>query len=319
MNIRSKVILSIMVGVITTALIVLEVALSGTKSIVAVAAIVLAFCAAAVVVGMFIADSIVVPLDAIAGMIREMSHGYFGWRLNLKRNDEIGSMAKVLDTLADNIAESADQAKLSAAEANVDAHVGSAAMTRMAEAVNRIKASSDNNAKIIKRINYIAMRARCLAFNASIEAARAGEAGKEFASVADDVRSFAARCAESVKSITDMIEESEKDVDDGVKITEDAVRAIGKIVDRIDGKIDRKALERADTASDTIQHAGGDKICAAGQGGRLSISERQKRYSDFPYKGIYSAAPLTLWTPMNGSGADAGDNIYSIGNMNIYR
>jgi len=219
----------------------------------------------------------------------------------------------VLDTLADNIADSADQAKLSAAEASVDARVGSAAMMRMAEAVNRIKASSGNNAKIIKRVNYIAMRARCLAFNAAIETARAGEAGKEFAAVAGELRGFAARCAESVKSITDMIEESERGVDDGVKITEDAVRTIGKIVDRTDEKINRKALDHANTANDVISHADCNEICTAGQSGR-HLSEWQKRYADFPYKGIYSAAPLTLWTQIGGNGADAGD-IYSINNI----
>ena len=109
-------------------------------------------------------------------------------------------------------------------------------MKRMAEAIDTIKTSSDNTAKILRTIDDIAFQTNLLALNAAVEAARAGEAGKGFAVVAEEVRNLALRSAEASKNTAAMIEESVKSADMGVKITEEVAKSLSSAVERA-GKV----------------------------------------------------------------------------------
>jgi len=139
--------------------------------------------------------------------------------------DEISSMTK-------QNAENSNAAKDLAIEARTAANEGDASMKEMAEAINQIKQSADNTAKIIKSIDDIAFQTNLLALNAAVEAARAGEAGKGFAVVAEEVRNLAMRSAEAAKNTANLIEQSVKNADNGVKITEEVAKSLTKIVDR---------------------------------------------------------------------------------------
>ena len=101
----------------------------------------------------------------------------------------------------------------------------------MAKAIDDIKKSSDQTAKIIKTIDEIAFQTNLLALNAAVEAARAGEAGKGFAVVAEEVRNLAQRSAEAAKNTANMIEESVKNADNGVQISQEVAKALGEIAD----------------------------------------------------------------------------------------
>jgi methyl-accepting chemotaxis protein len=154
--------------------------------------------------------------------------------------EEVSSSLEEMSSMTKQNAENANQAKSLAGDANGKAVQGTEAMSRMSTSINKIKASSDQTAKIVKTIDEIAMQTNLLALNAAVEAARAGEAGRGFAVVAEEVRNLAQRSAEAAKNTANMIEESVNNAQDGVKISgevsksfEDIVAGIKKVNDLV--------------------------------------------------------------------------------------
>ncbi len=113
--------------------------------------------------------------------------------------------------------------------ARLSSDKGFESMQRLSNAIDKIKASSDATAKIIKSIDEIAFQTNLLALNAAVEAARAGESGKGFAVVADEVRSLARRSAEAARLTTEMIEGSVRNAESGVAINQEAMRNLEEI------------------------------------------------------------------------------------------
>lgn len=138
------------------------------------------------------------------------------------------SLEEITSMIRQN-AENAKQAELMATEARDAANTGEHTMVRMSEAITKIKASSDETAKIIKTIDEIAFQTNLLALNAAVEAARAGEAGKGFAVVAEEVRNLAQRSAEAARNTARLIEESQQNADNGVSVT----REVGDVLKQI--------------------------------------------------------------------------------------
>jgi len=127
----------------------------------------------------------------------------------------------------------------------------------MAEAVNAIKASSDEVAKIIKTIDEIAFQTNILALNAAVEAARAGEAGAGFAVVANEVRNLAQRAAAASKETAEKIENAIGKTTQGVAISHQVSKRLGEVVERIQ-QVDRLIGEVASASkeqSDGVQQA----------------------------------------------------------------
>ncbi len=128
-------------------------------------------------------------------------------------------------------AESAERAKQLAELSNGNAQDGSAAMTRVVDAMDRIAASSAGIERIMSVIDEIAFQTNLLALNAGVEAARAGDAGRGFAVVATEVRALAQRATQAAEEISNIIRGSGEDVRAGVDLAGQTGQAFARILD----------------------------------------------------------------------------------------
>lgn len=110
---------------------------------------------------------------------------------------------------------------------------GQADMSRMAEAIDKIKDSADETAQIIKTIDEIAFQTNLLALNAAVEAARAGDAGRGFAVVAEEVRNLAQRSAEAARNTAVLIDTSQANAERGVAVNQDVTASLSEITARV--------------------------------------------------------------------------------------
>lgn len=148
--------------------------------------------------------------------------------------EETSSALEEMASMTKQNAGNAKQANALAQDAHAAAESGREAMVRMTESIGRIKASSDETAKIVRTIDEIAFQTNLLALNAAVEAARAGEAGKGFAVVAEEVRNLAQRSAEAAKTTAALIEESQKNSEQGVRVSEEVGKILVQIVSGAD-------------------------------------------------------------------------------------
>ena len=133
--------------------------------------------------------------------------------------EETSASLEEINSMAKRNAESAQNAKSLTTETRTVTDQGTRQMDEMIGAMNAIKASSDNIAKIVKSIDEIAFQTNILALNAAVEAARAGEAGMGFAVVADEVRTLAQRAAQAARETAEKIEDSISKSNAGVDLS----------------------------------------------------------------------------------------------------
>jgi methyl-accepting chemotaxis protein len=143
--------------------------------------------------------------------------------------EKVSSSLQEMNAMTRQNAANAKEARGIAEATKTSAEHGSDSMQRLSGAMDLIKKSSDDTAKIIKTIDEIAFQTNLLALNAAVEAARAGEAGKGFAVVAEEVRNLAMRSAEAAKNTADMIEGSVKNAENGVTINQEVMKNLEEI------------------------------------------------------------------------------------------
>ncbi len=175
--------------------------------------------------------------------------------------EETSASLEEMSSMTRQNADNAKQANSLSTDASTGANKGMSAMEQMSNAIQGIKKSSDETAKIIKVIDEIAFQTNLLALNAAVEAARAGEAGKGFAVVAEEVRNLAMRSAEAAKNTSSLIEGSQKSADDGVRSSEelmgifkdvaDGIKKVTDLVSEVAAASDEQAqgIEQVNTAT----------------------------------------------------------------------
>ncbi len=164
--------------------------------------------------------------NQVASASQQMAEGANEQASSLEETSaSLEEMASMTKQNADN----SNQADVVAKAAKDSALKGMEAMERMSGAIEKIKASSDETANIIKTIDEIAFQTNLLALNAAVEAARAGDAGKGFAVVAEEVRNLAQRSAEAAKDTSVLLEESKKNSENGVHVSNEVAEILKEI------------------------------------------------------------------------------------------
>jgi methyl-accepting chemotaxis protein len=188
-----------------------------------------------------------------------------------------------MDVSIDQVQSNANEtARLSEEVAN-DAERGAEAILKTIGEIYRIKESSqeavavisnlgsriDAIGQILNVIDEVAEQTNLLALNAAIIAAQAGEHGKGFAVVADEIKDLAERAGASTKEIADLIktiqaesknaisavERGAQNVDRGVEVSNEAERALKKILESSQKSTNMvRAIARA-----TVEQAKGSK------------------------------------------------------------
>jgi methyl-accepting chemotaxis protein len=166
--------------------------------------------------------------------------------------EETSSSLEQMSSMTRRNAESAGHVNTLARQTRQAADTGTNDMQAMTRAMQEIKASSDDIAKIIKTIDEIAFQTNILALNAAVEAARAGEAGLGFAVVAGEVRNLAQRSAEAARETASRIDGAKEKTAQGVVISGKVSTSLLEIVEKA-RKVDELAGEVANASKEQSQ------------------------------------------------------------------
>ncbi|MBC2834789.1 methyl-accepting chemotaxis protein [Paragemmobacter straminiformis] len=188
--------------------------------------------------------------------------------------DEVSASAEETDVQVKSNAAAATKASQLVTGASEVAEIGKGKINEMVTAMQGIRASSQDIAKIIKVIDEIAFQTNLLALNAAVEAARAGQHGRGFAVVAQEVRNLAGRSAKAARETSELIEDAATRVQSGVKIADETSRAFVTIADDIE-KVKTLVTDIA-TASDEQARGVAQINIAIGEIAKSALSTSQQ-------------------------------------------
>ncbi|HAR64028.1 MAG: hypothetical protein DKM50_00440 [Candidatus Margulisiibacteriota bacterium] len=203
----------------------------------------------AIVLGIFLSMTIATPINRIVSQLKSGAEqvasasndvSKAGEQMATGANEQAASLEETSSTLEqmsamiNRCADDTKEADHMSKKVLESASYSTAAVSRLREAIAKIKVSSDDTAKIVKTIDEIAFQTNLLSLNAAVEAARAGDSGKGFAVVADEVRSLAQRSAIAAKSTTELIDGAKANAEQGVVVTNEASAIMHDIASSIE-------------------------------------------------------------------------------------
>ncbi|MFO0564346.1 MAG: methyl-accepting chemotaxis protein [Polyangiaceae bacterium] len=222
----------------------------------------------------------VTSIEEMAFSIKEVAKNVDALSLTA---EETSSSMNEMDVSIDQVQSNANETARLSEEVAQDAERGAEAILKTIGEIYRIKESSqeavavisnlgsriDAIGQILNVIDDVAEQTNLLALNAAIIAAQAGEHGKGFAVVADEIKDLAERAGASTKEIADLIktiqsesrnaiqavERGALNVDRGVEVSNEAERALKKILESSQKSTNMvRAIARA-----TVEQAKGSK------------------------------------------------------------
>ena len=154
----------------------------------------------------------------------------------IKAAATIEDMAKSIERVSANAAESSDVAKRSVTIANKGAH----GVRETIDGLDDIRLTIQDTAKRLKRlgessqeigsmvglIDDIADQTNVLALNAAIQASMAGDAGRGFAVVADEVQRLAERAGQTTKRIEQLVKTIQADTNEAIESMEKSTTGV---------------------------------------------------------------------------------------------
>jgi methyl-accepting chemotaxis protein len=222
----------------------------------------------------------VASIEEMAFSIKEVAKNVDALSLTA---EETSSSMNEMDVSIDQVQSNANETARLSEEVAQDAERGAESILKTIGEIYRIKESSqeavavisnlgsriDAIGQILNVIDDVAEQTNLLALNAAIIAAQAGEHGKGFAVVADEIKDLAERAGASTKEIADLIktiqsesrnavvavERGAQNVDRGVEVSNEAERALKKILESSQKSTSMvRAIARA-----TVEQAKGSK------------------------------------------------------------
>jgi methyl-accepting chemotaxis protein len=219
-------------------------------------------------------------IEEMAYSIREVAKNVDALSLTA---EETSSSMNQMDVSIDQVQSNANETARLSEEVATDAEKGAEAILKTIGEIYRIKESSQEAVSVISNLGFrieaigqilqviddVAEQTNLLALNAAIIAAQAGEHGKGFAVVADEIKDLAERAGGSTKEIAELIktiqaesknaiaavERGAHNVDRGVEVSNEAERALKKILESSQKSTNMvRAIARA-----TVEQAKGSK------------------------------------------------------------
>ncbi|MGK5091463.1 methyl-accepting chemotaxis protein [Deltaproteobacteria bacterium TL4] len=153
-----------------------------------------------------------------------------------KQNGAVENITASLEELISSIqdvAKHANDVALNANNSSERAKAGGQVIQQSIESMQRISDSTNKITEIIVVMSGIAEQTNLLALNAAIEAARAGDEGKGFAVVADEVRKLAERSAHAAHEISGLIKVCCDRVEEGGTLSNNTGNTLSTIIENV--------------------------------------------------------------------------------------
>ncbi|MBW1991894.1 MAG: hypothetical protein JRI59_07225 [Deltaproteobacteria bacterium] len=164
----------------------------------------------------------------VASASQQLAQGAVAQAASLE--EAAAAMTQMSDMVHRNAADTAEAARL-VDNSRASMKSSHKLLRSTKECIDRISATGEKTAKIIRTIDEIAFQTNLLALNAAVEAARAGEAGSGFAVVAEEVRHLAQRSAASAKETEQLIGESLQAIREGHELVQKSLEEFYRMGD----------------------------------------------------------------------------------------